>query len=515
MSTSTVANQLVSPYQTNPLYDYWARTWVKLAHCYEGSGGFLDGTYLVAHAREYLDHEAALPVQPSAKLKARRKLARYENLAYAIVQQKRSAIFRESITRNVGPDDKPKPHPIEDWWQNVDGKYCGIDDYVANTWVLAAIFGHVIHVMDRPNTEPAQTRADEAAPYLRWYSPIDMPDWFTDINDQLLEVWLLESLPRTPDSPATALRTRVRKLNAETWTLISPEGTTSGNHGFGTLPVAILYASRSALSGIVGKSVLNDPQLYIDDSHLTSEIREILRAQTFGLLNAYLTPNAGQDPVDLEVAKSMLSTVTGATNVVFSPNPLNYVQPDTKNIEVHQAERDFLRREIYRLASIPWVSDSKSAEAAASLALKREDMNQILAANADECEKWEYQIAKLWFRAYYGPDAWEKEWDDANVVIRYPDNFNITPFADVLQQAQAAMSLEFGPIFHAELKKRLVPKFLPDASPDTMEQIETEIVQGAQDKANQQDQMQQAELQIMQKQAETPVIPRPPKVKVA
>jgi hypothetical protein len=58
-------------------------------------------------------------------------------------------------------------------------------------------------------------------------------------------------------------------------------------------------------------------------------------------------------------------------------------------------------------------------------------MNQILAGYADECEKAEYQFVELWFRGTYGPSRWEaRTQGDAEVVIRYPDTFDVTPFAE-------------------------------------------------------------------------------------
>lgn len=114
----------------HPLYLLFKPVWEQLAHVREGTGGFLDGTYLVAHPREWLDHSAKVtdpltgavtsttnpnPKSPSPKLKARRKLARYENVASAILEAKKSTLFREQPTRRVGPQQAPpavKPAPV-------------------------------------------------------------------------------------------------------------------------------------------------------------------------------------------------------------------------------------------------------------------------------------------------------------------------------------------------------------------------------------------------------------------
>lgn len=110
----------------HPLYLVFKPVWTQLAHVREGTGGFLDGTYLVAHPREWLDHSSTQtdtttgaktvttnpnPKQPSPKLKARRLIARYENVASSILEAKKSTLFREQPTRRVGPQPAPVATP--------------------------------------------------------------------------------------------------------------------------------------------------------------------------------------------------------------------------------------------------------------------------------------------------------------------------------------------------------------------------------------------------------------------
>jgi hypothetical protein len=49
--------------------------------------------------------------------------------------------------------------------------------------------------------------------------------------------------------------------------------------------------------------------------------------------------------------------------------------------------------------------------------------------------------------------------------------------ADLVTHATAAVALEMGPTFMAELKKSLVEKFLPDLAPDKQTEIEDDIDQ--------------------------------------
>lgn len=471
---------------THPLYQTWAPVWRKLAHVYEGSGGFLDGTYLVAHPREYSDFTAANPVTPTKKLLLRRTLARYENVAATILNQVRSALFRGEVVRTIGgAADTTENHPLYQWWQNVDAVGTCIDDYMSQTWTSCGLFGHIAHFMDRPSADGVATKADEPDVYLRTYTPLDVADWLDDDKGNLTAVRLLEVEPRTTlENTFVTDRLRQRLVTEDRWKLLDYTGhvVSEGEHGFGRIPVVYQYAKRRALSPFIGQSVLNDPQLYIDLYNLTSELRELLRTQTFSLLNVPL--GVGPDASDIERVKANMGGTVGSENVLFTPEIAQFIQADTANVTAYQAERNELLRTIYRLSSLPWEADSRVAEAAASLKLKREDMNQILAQYADEAELTEYLIAQLWFRAEYGPDRWEQEWERAEVVIRYPDTFDVTPFAEILEQAQAAVALDMPPSFMKELKRRLVDKFLPDAPQATLDDITTELEKQAQDAGN-------------------------------
>lgn len=478
---ATTAGNAASPVNAHPDFVFYEPVWRKLFHCYEGTGGFADGTYLIAHPREWKDHEKDAPTVPTKKLLGRRALARYENLARAILDAKRAALFRETPTRLIGGKTTAEAdHPLRQWWENVDGYGCGIDDWVQGAWTVSATMGHTVHVMDRPSMDTVpQTKADQGDLYLRAYWPLDMPAWTTNDRGILNAVALREPvLPTSIDDMAaiTNMKINLRVLTDTTWELrVQGEKGTPLDHGFGRLPVALLYSNRRSV-GIVGRSVLDSPQLFIDDYNLTSEIRELLRSQTFGWLNVEL--GTGDNTTSVQKAQELLGTGTGTDNVLFSPGPAHFIQPSTANVEVYQKEREALRRNIFRLCALPWESDSKDAEAMGSMKLKREDMNQILAAYADECEKFEYQIVELWFRGEYGPDRWEAELEKADVVIRYPDTFDVTPFIDILEQAQAGMTLgmdDMSATFRAELRRRFVSKFLPDATPDVIATIDAEI----------------------------------------
>ncbi len=466
----------------HPVYVTYLPIWRKLAHVREGAGGFLDGTYLIAHPREWVDHTATVPVTPTKKLKARRTLACYENFAATIIEAKKSALFREQPTRRVGDDAEKdrEPAPLEEWWQDVDGCGTHMDDFVWLAWDAAATFGHVYIYMDREAPEAEEgyepTAADAARPYLRIYTPLDVPDWLEDDRGELQAVKFLEPVPRTSlDVSTQHADYQVRIVDREKWTVYDKKGkaSKSGPHGMGALPVVRLYAQRRPLTPGVGQSILHDPQLFIDLYNLLSELRELLRNQTFSILNVPL--GTGPDAMTVQTAKELLGASTGTEDVLFSGAAAGFISADAANVASYQTEIDRRLRHIYRLAAIQWESDSKDAEAEGSMELKREDMNQRLSAYADELEKAEYAVNRLWYRAMYGGDDGIVKYEADEVIVNYPNNFDVTPFKVVLEQAQAAMSLGMPSEFLKEMRKRLVTKFLPDLAPSAVEKMEAAI----------------------------------------
>lgn len=467
----------------HPVYTVWAPIWRKLAHVREGAGGFLDGTYLVAHPREWTDYQAENPRTPSKKLLARRRLASYENIAATIIEAKKASLFQEEANRRVGPDDVDKqPSEIEDWWQDVDGSGTSIDDFMADAWDAAATFGHAVIYLDKPgDTGPDEnlTAADVDRPYLRVYTPLDVFDWLKDDRGRLTAMKLVEAVARTSFTQLPAsTQFQVRLVTDTGWSLYGPyidggRGATKGNangqfidsgdHNVGALPIVVLYGQRRTMLPDIGHSVLDDPQLYIDLYNLTSEVRELLRNQTFAQMSVKLGP----DESVLDAQKN-LSQTTGTESALFSHGGIDLIEPSGQAVVAYHNEIERRLRTIYRTAALQWEADTKDAEAKGSLQLKRADMNQRLSAHAEELQRAEYAIAKLWYRAQYGADVGESKFETDQITIQYPESFDLTPFVVMIEQAQAALSLGMPDDVMKEIRKSLVPKLLPELTPDKL-----------------------------------------------
>lgn len=487
----------------HPTYDYFLEEWIKLIHVREGTGGFKDGTYLVGHPREWLDHSVKQadgttvtnpnPRKPSPKLQARRKLARYENLAASILEAKKAALFREKPTRRIGDGKEPKGEATETvldrFWANVDGADTPIDEAMPHWWDLAATCGHIALYFELPKGMEAKegevaTAADQDTPKVCVYTPIDILNWLCDENGQIISIKVREAVTPTDYSEGAKVKYRVRIITEEGWELYdftTGKAIDAGTHGLGRLPVVFLFGKRRAAFSDVGQSVLGDPKLYVDLYNLTSEMRELERNQTFSFINIPL--GTGQDAMSVHDAQAMMGQQTGTMNVLFSGGPASVLTADAANVVTYRDDIQQLKRDIYRETGVQWESDTKDAEAEGSLELKREEMNTRLAAYADECEEAEYDLADLVYRWEHGGEDGAKKLQEDQVTIAYPDRFGATPFTDVAGQFASAQSMGMPPLFLKEFRKSLVTKFegMANLPPDLLEEINKQIDAAADD----------------------------------
>jgi hypothetical protein len=514
---------------TNPAFGTWEPVWRQLRDVREGTGGFLTGDYLVAHPREWLDHSVkqtdsdgverwvpnSSPTIPSPKLRARRKLASYENFAATLIETMKSALTREQPVRRVGDGASEAETPLEQWWQNVDGAGTHIDDFMSTCEDIALTFGHMFAYMDRPENTDAETAADQPMPFLRVYTPLDAWDWMVDDLGQLVAIKFAEIAPRKDFVAAWRPELQCRVLDLQGWRLYNQKGALvgQGEHQMGVLPVVPLFSNRRPLAPYIGASVLGDPKLFIDLYNLKSEVRELLRNQTFSILNIPL--GTGDQAMSVQDAQAMMGSTGGTNNVLFSGTAAAFIQPEPTNIESYHNEMARVLRSIFRLASLTWEADSKDAEAEGSLKLKREDMNIRLAKYADEMEKADYGLAKLFYRAHYGADAGATKFENEDVQVKYPDNFDMTPFDEVLEQADAAMTLGMPALFLKELRKRLARKFdgMADLPQSLLDDID-EAIDSAPDDLTPQEKAKQ-NVEMMQQSLKATGKPTIPKVPAA
>lgn len=472
---------------THPTYTTLEATWKLLQEAYRGDGGFLNGDNLVAHPREII-YKADTGGFPTTdihgyrdKFTRRKTLARYENFARTIVDTFIAHLFAKTIQRDTGAIGDP----LETWWQDVDGAGTHIADWMAWEQALAFVYGHVVTILDLPASDtPARTRAEQGAPALRCYSPLDVLDWiWADGRFQALK--LAEAVPRANleqfatsedsrgggDGAPVALRYVV--WTPGTWTRHRSDGSVvdSGTHGFGVVPAVIHRARTVPGMPYLGGTILGDPKLHKDHYNLVSELRELLRSQTFSMLNIQLAPDE-----EVGAARARLGDAASVETIVWSKGAAGFIAPPDGPASVYQEELTALERKLYRMAGLPYEGDSASAESADSRRLKAMDLNRLLAMYADEAERVEYQLVALWLRATRSltDEAAVRE-AMQDVVIHYPDEFATIDTAQAAADTRDVVTMGLGPTATAEAKKRAVNVVLPDLDQDTLDTVEAEI----------------------------------------
>lgn len=467
--------------------------WRKAHDVYEGTGGFMDPArpYLMPHPREWLDHSLPVkdaqervigavpnpnPVQPSRKLITRRKIARYENIAEAILGSVFGALFRQQPARTFGkagaaPTTAEKVRKIQQWYANTDGRHTTLDRAVADGWIAAAVFGHMAFLVE-PASDVAETAADQGLPRLRAYTPLDIADWITDADGKLVAVRLLEAEPRRDFTVAAKPRLQVREVTETYWALYDSKYNLVewAEHKMGRLPIALLYGRRRPLTPLIGKSIMGDPNNYIDLYNLHSEIRELLRNQTFAVLNVPIGPEG-----NVEEEQAKMGSQSGTANVVFSSQAISYVSPEGTNVAVYHETTDRLQRSIYRLAKAAWEGDSKVAESADSRRIKRDEQHQTLAVYAGECQRTDDELVELAYRAMHGADGWERAKQADEPMTQYPVEFTPSDVDEVVARVAEGIALDLGPTATKALKKATARQLLPGLSDKEFATIDAEI----------------------------------------
>lgn len=490
--------------QQHPLFERFYQSWKMLADVYEGTGGFMDGSYLVPHPRELTyqittDQSTGVTTidytkvtGQTEKFRRRKALARYENFASIIVDTLLDYMYAKQPARTIKGETADTVHPLRDWWENVDGEETHISDWMKRAHILAFVFGHNFLVMDRPFSETVpQTRAEQLSPFLRFYTPLDCLDWLTK-GTRVAAAKFVEAIGRTTLDEAVqsavlgvgtipagsgagdgARKTMNFRLWDETeWRLFDQAGglLKRGDHKMGEAPVVVLKARPRATVPVVGRSGLGDPLLYVDHYNLLSEKREIERSQTFSQLNIPLKDD--QTPDD---AQALLGNIASTQNVIFSRLPAQFLAPENTPLQHYSDELQSLERKIFRLVGLPWDADLRGAESAESRRIKALDLNRLLAGMADEAERVEYELARLWFIAMNGPEKGEQLYDDAELSIKYPDEFQTQEVLDVLVELRGKLAAGMGKTFNEISRKRALPVLAPDLTDEQLKEVEGEI----------------------------------------
>lgn len=498
--------------RTHTLYTDWLSTWQRLGYLYEGDGPYLNGEALEPHPRERTyalkgdgTTDFSQPTGFQRKYLARQALARFEDFPATIINLFADYQYQKHPERHVGRKEGLSDRAeLEEWWEDVDGFGTSITAWLKRYQVLTNTFGHTFVVMDRetPNTRRSNitprggktlpvTLADLGRPILRLYTPPQAPDWLAP-QGQLSAIKFQESVERA-NLLQTVLPTEKNYFlwDQNQWVCYNSRGSQlrASQHGMGVLPVRVWYARRRARLAIIGRSLLGTGQLYHDHYNMTSELRELLRSNVFSMLNIQLGENE-----TVEQARLNMGQHAGTDAILFTKGSAQWIAPPDGPASIYMENISAAERKMFRLATMPWESDSTAPESGDSRRIKASDLNSSLAAMADEAEMLDLWIARMFYRARYGKQG-EARFKEAEIRISHPDEFHVEQLAAAAEDAKLVLELGVGPTATKLIKANLIPLAVRDLPPNVKQDIDQELEAAAKEEDQQKKEMAKVELE--------------------
>jgi hypothetical protein len=172
---------------------------------------------------------------------------------------------------------------------------------------------------------------------------------------------------------------------------------------------------------------------------------------------ARLGDHAGTDTI--------LWTKAGAEFIAAPDGPAATLMKEIENVEA----------KMFQLIGVSQETDSHAPETEGSRRLKAMDLNRLLAGCATEAQRFEEQLARLWYIGTYGQDAGKTKWTQAKLSIKHPSEFYVEAAEEAITRTLAALEVPLGKRFSAIVRKRAVNAILPELSPEDVEIINGEI----------------------------------------
>lgn len=438
----------------HPVYRERAGQWQILLDALDGAGGFVTGDYLWKFPSEIPDDYTE-----------RRGQARYHNFVGALVDLYVRYLFAEGVNRETANPE------LEAWWQDVDGAGTTLESFMRRAVSMALASSHSGILVDRtPDAPSGPSRAEErAVVYATLYPPTAILDWrvrrgiLTGVK--LKEAVTTEDITEQPEGEPW----RYLLWDREAWIRFDAEGALIPEdtpiHNLGLVPFVTLVPEPSALDPFVGRSIVGNANIVKALFNRSSEEDHVLRNQAFSLLWATMPAEATAE--DIQTAQATIAANFGVKRVVVAKGDGKYVSPDMSAPAQVAANIQFLIRELFRAAHVPYAQDSREAESAEAIALKHRELNQMLQGTAAACVAAERAMSRFWF-------AWtrataeqaEADFEAAEVSITYPRQFFTESLLDDLAAWARAVTAVHSDTFRKRIEKRIVQRVDPDLVQD-------------------------------------------------
>lgn len=433
-----------------------------LEQSYYGSGGFADGTFLFRHRRETAEQYAF-----------RQMLAYYLNYVAPVINSHVDPVFKDPATRDYsGPASSLWAAYVED----VDGAGTNQDDFMKMAALQSKIFGAVLIVTDNAPEQPAtvaEVLTTRALPYSYIVTPNRITDFQVDARGVLVSVSYTE--PEVDETGAKTGENLVRKWTRNAWALYRDSKLIKGErHNLGRVPVTVLVSRKIAPGNLKPPSeFLSVARTNLHIYQLCSWLAEIHANQTFAVLTY---PVVGNPPENLVIGTNNALSFNGEAR--HAPE---WKAPPSEPAESLQGQIDRLIQEIYRMASLSYVTGTKAQSSGVAKQWDFEKTNQALTDLAQNCESAERDVAEL-FALWAGQAL--------TYTVVYPDDFALADIAQELADAQAVLDMALGVEMKVEVARKVLELYF-DLEPERFDEILEAVKRDAEDAAKSMETMNQ------------------------
>ena len=424
--------------------------YVFTSNSYYGTGGYRDGTYLVAHTRELFYDK-------------RRQLSAYRNFMKPILDSLITPVFNEEAIRTVEGNGAM----FETFLEDVSNNGEPIQSFVKQAVTYSRLHGVTFVVMDNYSEEVQPETQNEAIgsrimPYVYIRQAQDVENYELDMFGNLISITFIEQ-PVYKENGETEARYRIwtntysQVLKKTKEGKYEPAGDLN-MHGLGVLPVISLYSiDKQTVNQVLVEPPLYDVarlcyQLYNKDSSIIDQER----AQAFA--NFYIqTDNGG-------------NITLGTHNVIFIPMdttiPPGYTSPDAGILAglVDNAEK--LKESIFQIAQQNGVYGIKEASSGIAMSYDFYAQEYQLKYTAYIATKLENDIADL-FKLYTNTDF--------EYVVTYPEEYQPGNSKAIIETYKIALDMGVPQKFKQALYEKMARMLFSDEDETKLKEIIEDI----------------------------------------
>lgn len=415
-----------------------------ISDAYEGSGGFLDGTYLTQYKRE-----------TDANYEIRKELSFYLNYVKVVVDSHIKAVFAKTPER-----DYAKNVLMDGFMLNADADGMSLTQWMKRAATKAKANGCVLVVVDNfDKVAPTIEDADKERQYPYVYSIL--PNRIVDVTKD--KYGRRTSVTYTEDFVDAKGRTVTHYKTWDNMTCVTTDESEAVvgivEHRIGILPCFFLYGSD-----ITTDKVIPVPEFYQVARankaifNICSEIREIQRNQGFSILTI-----PGEKPTEG-------STKVGTNNALYYPETSSkapdYITPDSTPLDKLESFIDRLIQEIYRMSCITYTQQYATNQSGEAKKWTFHITAQVLEDFANNCQNSEMLIGKI-FGKYINKDL--------NFTSEYNKQYGVDDIDVDLNSALLAMEVGLGCFGNTEMRKKLARSYFSEDGDDIISKVEAAL----------------------------------------